>query len=373
MAIYDVIVAGIGVHGSAACWHLARRGLRVLGLDRFDIPNARGSSHGVNRIIRLAYFEHPAYVPLARRAYELWRETERGCGEQLLFVTGGIDAGRANSDVVKGSLLACRMHGLRHEVLDAKALHGRFPGFSWPADFVGVFQPDGGFLACEASVAAQTGLARKEGADVHPNEPMLKWEQTRRGVRVTTERGSYEAGQLVVSSGAWIGDSIPALSHIAKLERQVLAWFEPKDPKLFALDNFPISILQTDEGIPYQFPIWGRPGFKIGIYNHLKETGDLKAVSRAPDVRDEAFLRSFVEKYFPKAAGRTLAMETCIFTNMPDRHFVLDRLPGAENVIVASPCSGHGFKFAPVIGEAVADLVAGKTRLDLALFSASRF
>ena len=371
---YDVIVAGVGAHGSAACWRLASRGLRVLGLERFDIPNTRGSSHGVTRIIRLAYFEHPDYVPLLRRAYELWRETERASGEQLLFITGGVDAGRPDSMIVSGSLLSCRTHALPHEVLDAKELHRRFPGFHLPADFVAVYQPDGGFVACERAIVAQTKMARAAGAEIHTQEKILKWEASAGGVRVITERGVYEAGHLILSCGAWIADYVPALANVAVPERQVLAWFEPKKPELFALGNFPISIIQTDNGFPYQFPIWGAPGFKLGLYRHLHETGHADALPREATARDEALLRQTVERYFPEAAGRTLAMQTCLFTNVPDGHFVIDRLPDTPQVIVASPCSGHGFKFAPVVGEILADLVTqGAARFDLKLFSLSRF
>ena len=360
--------------GSAACWRLAQRGQRVLGLERFDIPHTQGSSHGVNRIIRLAYFEHPSYVPLLRRAYELWRETERAAGQQLLFITGGIDAGRPNSMIVSGSLLSCRTHALPHEVWDAKELHRRFPGFDLPADFVAVYQPDGGFVACERAVTAQTTLARAAGADIHTHEKMLKWEPSPGGVRVTTDRGVYEAGQLIISCGAWVGDYVPKLAKLAVPERQVLAWFEPKKPELFTLGNFPISIVQTDNGFPYQFPIWGSPGFKLGLYRHLHETGHADTLSREANAHDEKILRGVVERYFPEAAGRTLAMQTCLFTNVPDGHFVIDALPGLPQVIVASPCSGHGFKFACVIGEILADQVThGKTRFDLKQFSLTRF
>jgi len=371
---YDVIVVGVGAHGSAACWRLASRGLRVLGLDRFDIPNTRGSSHGTNRIIRLAYFEHPDYVPLLRRAYELWRETEKAFGEQLLFVTGGVDAGRPDSMIVTGSLRSCSTHNLPHEILSAKELHRRFPGFHLPEDFVAVYQPDGGFIACERAIVAHAALAKTAGADIHTQEKIIGWEAKAGGVRVTTERTTYEAGHLILSCGAWIGDYVPQLKNIAVAERQVLAWFEPKKPELFALGKFPISIIQTDNGFPYQFPIWGAPGFKLGVYRHLHETGHPDAISREANVRDEALLRDAVETYFPDAAGRTLAMQTCLFTNVPDAHFVIDRLPNAPQVTVASPCSGHGFKFASVTGEILADLVTqGSAKCDLKLFSLLRF
>ena len=370
---YDVIVAGVGAMGSAACWQLARRGFRVLGLERFAIPHNRGSSHGVTRIIRLAYYEHPDYVPLLRRAYELWRETERKSGQQLLFITGGIDAGRPDSRLVTGSLLSCRTHALAHEVLDAKELQRRFPGFNLPADFIAVYQPDGGFVACERAIVAQVELARAAGAEIRTQELMTKWEATSGGVRVTTQRGTYEAGRLILSTGAWIADHVPALKGKAVAERQVLGWFEPKKPELFSPDVFPISILETDEGLPYALPVWGVPGFKLGLFRHLHEQGHADALPRETNAKDEALLRGIVERYFPQAAGRTLSLQTCLFTNVPDAHFVIDTLPGLPQVIVASPCSGHGFKFAGVIGEILADMATrGTPRFDLRLFSLAR-
>lgn len=371
---YDIVVAGVGAHGSAACWRLAQRGLRVLGLERFAIPHDRGSSHGVNRIIRMAYFEDPMYVPLLRRAYELWRDTERQSGEQLLYITGGIDAGPPDGRLVSGSLRSCREHALAHEVLSARELHRRFPGFELPDDFVAVFSPDGGFVACERAIEAQTKLARAAGADIREREPMLGWEPAAGGVRVTTERGTYEAGRLILSTGAWIGDHVPALKGVAVAERQVLGWFEPKKPELFAYGAWPISIIETDAGFPYSFPVWGTPGVKTGLYRHLHETGPADELSREVTPRDEDVLRRSVARYFPMAAGRTLAMKTCLFTNVPDGNFVIDTLPDAPQAIVVSACSGHGFKFASVIGEILADMATrGTARFELKLFSLNRF
>lgn len=370
---FDVIVAGVGAMGAAACWQLARRGVRVLGLERFSIPHALGSSHGVNRIIRLAYFEHPNYVPLLRHAYDVWREAERGCGRRLLFITGGIDAGPRDGRLVTGSLESCRTHNLPHELIEAPEIKRRYPAFALPNDHVAVFQPDGGFLACEDAIVAFAAMARSHGAELHEHEPIARW--TAKGDRVTVETATatYEADRLIVSTGAWIGTHVPQLKNIAVPERQVLAWFEPKEPQHFALGAFPISIVDAEEGFVYQFPVWGAPGFKIGFFNHLHESGDADAMSRKPDAVDERLLRKLVERYFPLAAGPTLRLETCLFTNVPDGHFVIDRLPGSPNVIVASACSGHGFKFAPVIGEVLADLATGKTpRFDLDFFRLSR-
>jgi sarcosine oxidase len=370
---YDVIVAGVGAMGSAACWQLARRGKKVLGLERFDIPHAFGSSHGTNRIIRLAYFEHPSYVPLLRRAYQLWRETEQLFGEQLLYVTGGIDAGPADGRVVTGSLRACAEHDLDHELLDAGELMRRYPAYRMPADHVGNYQPDAGFVMSERAIVAHADMAMAAGAEIRAREPILDWQPTAGGgVRVTTPKGSYEAERLILSTGAWIADHVPELSGLAVPERQVLGWFQPKTPEHFRLGAFPVSIVERD-GNCYQFPVFGTPGFKIGLYHHLNERGPAETLSREPTAADEAALRAMVREIFPGADGPTLALRMCMFTNTPDEHFVVDTLPGHPQVVVASPCSGHGFKFASVMGEVLADLaVSGTSRFDLDFFRLGR-
>jgi sarcosine oxidase len=371
---YDAIVLGVGGMGSAACYHLARRGLRVLGLERFDVPHAMGSSHGVNRIIRLAYYEHPAYVPLLRRAYELWRELEAGFGERLLHVTGSIDASDADGEVFTGSLHSCELHGLPHEVLTSAELSHRFPGYRLPPGHLALYQPDGGFLVSERCVVAHVAAAQAAGAEIHARERVLGWEPDGAGVRVETDRGEYRAERLVVAAGAWIGGLVPELAALARPERQVLAWLQPLQPELFAPERFPVVNLTVEEGRYYGFPVWGVPGFKVGRYHHRSELVDPDAMDREPNAADEAILREFTARYFPAAAGPTMALRTCLFTNTPDEHFVLDRHPDHPQVVLASPCSGHGFKFCSVIGEILADLAErGETRHDVSLFRLARF
>jgi sarcosine oxidase len=371
---YDVIVAGVGGMGSAACWQLARRGRRVLGLERFDIPHAMGSSHGQNRIIRLAYFEHPSYVPLLRRASELWRDAEYAGGERLLFITGGIDAGPEAGRIIMGSLASCRQHGLAHEVLGARDLAARFPGWHLPDDFVAVHQPDAGFVASERAIVVHASLALAAGADIRGREALIDWSVTGAGtVMVRTPKGRYEAERLVLSTGAWIADHVPALYGKAVAERQTLGWFRPLAPERFRLGRFPVGLVDASPLPLYVFPEWGVPGFKIGIYHHLRETGHADGLPREPNAQDEAALRQAIQAYFPQANGPVLSLRCCLFTNTPDEHFVIDTLPGHPQVVVASPCSGHGFKFASVVGEILADLVTGTSpRLDLDLFRFSR-
>lgn len=368
MSTYDVIVLGVGAMGSATLYHLARRGLRVLGLEQFDIPHELGSSHGVTRIIRLAYYEHPSYLPLLMRSYELWRELERGFGEQLLFITGSIDASGPNEMVFQGSLSSCREYNLPHEVLDGAALAKRFPGYQLPASMMAVLQPEGGFLTPERCIVAHVMGAQAHGADVRAREPVLGWEPTSSGVRVRTSRGTYEAGRLVVSAGAWVAKLLLQLQTVAVPERQVLGWFQPRQPSLFQRGTFPVFNLLVEEGRYYGFPVHGVPGFKIGRYHHFQEVIDPDRLDRAAQERDEEILRVATRRYFPEADGPTMALRTCIFTNTPDEHFLLDLLPGCPQVCVASPCSGHGFKFSSVVGEIMADLAQkGETRHNIAM------
>ena len=374
-AEYDVIVVGVGGMGSAALYQLARRGKKVLGLERFDIPHAHGSSHGISRIIRLPYYEDPAYVPLLRRAYDLWRELEAATGRKLLVTTGSIDASPEDDPLFQGALRSAREHGLSHEVLTGSAVNARFPGYDLPAGHRALFQPDGGLIASERAIVAHVEAAQRCGAAVHAREPMTEWEAGPAGVRVATTKGTYRAQRLVFTTGAWIGEQVSSLSGKAVPERQVLAWLQPLQSERFTTATFPVFNLQVDEGRYYGLPIYDVPGFKFGRYHHLGETGPADDLASDATARDEDLLRSFAERYFPSGAGPTLALRACMFTNTPDEHFILDHHPQHRNVVLVSPCSGHGYKFCSVIGEIIADLAsgAGTTRLDIGFLRSRRF
>jgi sarcosine oxidase len=372
---YDVIVAGVGGMGSATVAELAARGTRVLGLDRAGIPNDSGSSHGVNRIIRLAYAEDPRYVPLLRRAYQRWRELEARLGEPILITTGGLDMGRPESQTVTGSLASARAHGLDHELLEADELMARFPGFVVPSDLVAVYQDDGGFVLSERAIAGCARMALAAGAELHGHEPVEAWDLVGDGVEVRTTKGTYRARRLVISAGAWIGKLIPRLAPVTVPERQVLLWAQTLRPELFAPDALPVFILDVDEGLFYGFPEYGIPGLKIGRMHHRGQVVDPDAWDRtAIEPEDEAVLRAATSRYLPDANGPTLTLKTCMFTNTPDGHFIIDLLPGAPQVVVVSPCSGHGFKFVSVVGEIAAGLALdGGTYHDIEMFRLDRF
>ncbi len=368
-----MIVVGVGAMGSATVHHLARRGRRVLGLERFDIPHDQGSSHGVNRIFRFAYYEDPAYVPLMRRSVELWRDLEREAGEQLVHVTGSVDAGPEDGRVFAGSLESCRLHDLSYQVFDGAELADRFPGYRLPPDHRALFQPDGGFVLAERGVVAHVQAAQRSGAEVRAREAVRSWELTAGGaVRVVSERDVYEAEALVVTAGAWVGELVSALKPVTVPERQVLGWFQPTAPELFTPERFPVFNLEVEEGRYYGFPVFGVPGFKIGRYHHLGEDTDPDHVERSITRADEEVLRRAVSRYFPAADGPTMALKTCLFTNSPDEHFIIDGVH--PQVVVAGGFSGHGYKFVPAIGEAIADLVTGTVPAhDLSGFALDRF
>ncbi len=371
---FDAIVLGLGGMGSASAFHLARRGWRVLGLERFDVLHSYGSSHGVNRIIRLAYSEHPSYVPLLLRAYELWRELENLHGGQLLYTTGSLEGGLPEGQVFAGAKHAAELHHLRHDVLSGQEINRRWPAFRLPPDHRLVYQPDGGFLAAEECILAYVRQGRAAGAELHWREQALEWGPLHEGVWVRTDRDRYEAGRLIVCAGSWIGKLVPQMAALAVPERQVLAWLQPTRPERFALGAFPVFNTQVEEGHYYGFPEWGIPGFKFGRYHHLEERVDPDAMDREPNEKDERILREFARRYFPDGEGPTVALKACLFTNTPDEHFILDFHPEHPQVVIASACSGHGYKFCSVVGEIMADLAQqGHTRHDLELFKLSRF
>ena len=289
-------------------------------------------------------------------------------------MTGSIDAGPVDNFVFRESKRSCVLHGLVYEDLSAAQLMERFPAFAVPADYRAVLQPDGGFIASERAIVAHVMGAMDAGAEVHGFEPVLSWATPPGGVRVETDKGAYEGDQVIFSAGAWLGALIPALAHLAIPERQVLGWFQPATPALFSADRLPVFNLAGEVDRYYGFPIFGIPGFKFGKYHHRHERVDPENWERQPNPEDERVLREAVRAYFPDGNGPIMTMSTCMFTNTPDEHFIIDRLEPASPVIIASPCSGHGYKFAAVIGEILADLtIEGATRHNIDLFRLDRF
>jgi len=371
---FDAIIIGVGGMGSATAYHLAKRGWKVLGLEKYDIPHEMGSSHGYSRMIRYTLQENPTYVPLVRRAYELWHELEDAAGETLVVTTGSVRSGPPDGPFFQNALEACNVHNIPYEILTASELNARFPGYRFPDEISSIYQADGGFLLPEQCIVHHVRAAEEAGAEIHSLETVVDWEPKGDGVEVRTDRDTYTANKLVVTAGAWAGKLVPALSELAVPERQVLGWFEPERPELFRPETFPVFGVWTEEGRYYGFPSYSVPGFKIGRSHHLLQKIDPDDMDRDVHAEDEAILRLAVSRYFPLAAGRLLDKKTCIYTNTPDEHFMIGVLPDQPQVSVAAGFSGHGFKFASVIGEIMADLAQkGETSHDIGLFRLDRF
>jgi sarcosine oxidase len=377
VASFDVAVIGLGATGSAALAALASRSRRVIGIDRYAVGHDRGSSHGATRVIRLGYFEHPSYVPLLRAAYPLWRELEARSGRALMTITGIVEIGTPDSELVEGTLRSSRLHGLAHETLDSKDVMARFPAFRVPENFIGVFQPEGGFLRLESAIEAMLALARCAGAEIATDEQVLAVEPRSDSVRVVTARRTVEAACTIVAAGPWLTSLLPDLPVAIRVTRQASGWFAPRDASdavLFAPGRFPVFLLQNQHGIYYGFPADGSRGIKVAKHHHFDEAVDPDRYDRVVSPRDEAAIRTVLKAHLPGADGALLAAKTCLYTMTPDGDFLVDRLPGHPHIIVASPCSGHGFKFAPVIGEILADLATvGTTAHDISRFSFARF
>ncbi|MGQ0550911.1 MAG: N-methyl-L-tryptophan oxidase [Armatimonadota bacterium] len=372
---YDVIVLGLGGMGSAAAHHLARRGRRVLGLDRFAPAHDQGSSHGRSRIVREAYWEHPSYVPLVRRAYELWADLERAHGRRLLLTTGGIVIGPRDSDLVQGSITSARTHGLRHEVLDPPAIRNRFPVFAPGDEMIGVFEPRAGVLFVEECVRAHLQQAAHAGAELHHDEPVLEWTATPQGAEVHTARARYQAAHLVITAGPWAPTVLADLALPLVIERQVVAWFRPVAlDGAFDASRCPVHIWWAGGRFFYGTPQLGDGLVKLAEHavGHPTTADTIRREIAAGEI--EGLRRDFVARYMPAANGDVAASGTCMYTMSPDTHFIIDVHPRHSNVVIASGFSGHGYKFAPVIGEILADLVVeGKTRYDISLFAVGRF
>jgi sarcosine oxidase len=374
MSLFDVVVCGLGATGSAALRELSRRGLRVLGIEQFTPGHDRGSSHGATRIIRLGYFEHPSYVPLLRRAYELWRELEELSGKRLLHITGIAEIGPPDGALINGVLASVSTHALRYELLSASELMRRIPAFHLPPQYQAVVQPDGGFLAAEPSIHAMLALARSAGAEIRIGETIRAIEPSPAGVRIITDRARLDAGAAVVAVGPWIKAMLPGLRTPLRVTRQVMAWFAPGDPEQFRRGRFPVFLLESRHGIHYGFPLDGDGLIKVAKHHHRDETVDPETCDRTISIADENLIRAALVDHLPSANGHRTAAASCLYTVAPDGDFVIDSLPGHPHVLIASPCSGHGFKFAPVVGEILADLVTKSARRhEIGRFSLKRF
>ena len=374
---FDAIVIGLGAHGSAAAAALARRELRVLGLDRFARGQTMGSSGGHSRMIRLAYFEDPAYVPLVRESWSAWRGLEDETGLPILTQTGGIYAGPAGSEIVDGSVRSARAHGIRHEVVDGRELARRWPVFAPMDDLVAVVDEEAGMIDADAAIAAHLAVAERAGSVLRFGARAVDWRPAAGGgFEVETDDGSVAGSSyLVIAAGPWMSSFVPDLGLPLAIEREPVAWFEPVvDPSSVALGRLPVWVMGTPEdGFFYGFPFDAEHGLKVS-HHHWGVLTDAETIDREFRPADEARIRAFIRRRMPGADGSLRTSTVCMYTNTPDLRFVIDRHPAAAGVAYASACSGHGFKFAPVVGEVLADLVVGgSTARSIDAFRADRF
>ncbi len=368
----DVIIVGLGAMGSAAAAHLARRGCRVIGLDRFTPPHAMGSSHGQTRVIREAYFEDPIYVPMIQRAYDLWEELEEAQGVRLYLPTGGLMVGVPDGVLVSGARRSAEQHHLQHEILDPSTLRQRMPAFHVPEEMVGVWEPRAGILFPEKCIEAHLSQAVAAGAHLHYEEPIDHWEADPHGVSVTTSRGRYTAAQLILAAGSWLPSLWPEGSAHLKVERQVLHWFQPVQPDHFHPDRCPVYMIEHEiNRYFYGFPDLGE-GAKVAIHYQGEPTHP-DTVRREVDLEEIEAMADLAAPFLPGLGRDCRESTVCLYTNTKDGHFLIDHHPDHAHVWLASPCSGHGFKFSPLIGELLADKAMGREpRFDLDRFRVNR-
>ena len=378
---FDVIVLGVGSMGSATCYQLAKRGVKVLGLEQFDIPHELGSHAGQSRIIRKAYFEHPDYVPLLVKAYENWAALEDATGSQVYFKTGLLYAGRKEGVLIKGVRESAEKFKVRVDDLSAEVTKEKFSQFNIPEGNDVLFEPDAGFVTPERAILLFTEQAIKHGAVIRTKEKIFEWKKIAKHIEVKTNSGDYTCEKLVITAGPWAGQMIPGIGSKLTITRQMIAWVSPADWKPFELGNFPCWLIEDENrnGAYYGFPVLpvGKFGGPIGLklaHHYPGEVTDPDMVNRVPNEEDEANLIYALNKFLPGGYSSTLAMKTCMYTNTPDENFILDLLPGYDDVFIATGFSGHGFKFASVVGEIMADLAMyGKTSLPIEFLNAKRY
>lgn len=374
MPDYDVIVIGTGGVGSAAAFHLARRGKRVLGLDRFPPAHDRGSSHGHTRIIRQAYCEHPDYVPLVKRAYALWAELESRRGEQLFHRVGLLEVGPPEGMVIAGVYLSAKQHDLEVETLSAAELQKQFPGYALPEGSEAVFEPQAGYLLVEQCVLAHLEAAQEEGADLRHGLTVTGWQANGDGVTVNTDAGAFTADRLVVTAGAWSHDLLDGLGVELQVLRKPLHWFAATQDCYRPEQGGTVFLYELGERIFYGFPQIDDNGVKMAAHHGGPVVADPLNLDQQLDVAERADVADFAAQCLPGISSQQPTKHAvCMYTISPDRHFVVDVHPEFPQVSFAAGLSGHGFKFASVLGEALADLASeGETSLPIGFLGCRR-
>lgn len=374
MESYDIIVLGLGAMGSATARVLAKRGVRTCAIEQFGLAHEMGSSHGKLRVIRKAYFEHPDYVPLLEAAYRAWHELEAECGERLLVETGVLMCGGPGSPTLAGLEACYARSGLPHERLDAQALRQRFPMFMLPEDFAGFLDPSGGYLLVEACIREAVLSAQRAGAEIFLHERVERWEANAAGVSVYTDKRVIHGGALVIAGGPWSATLLEALRLPLRVLRKVQLWYNAAFLDEYLESPFPTWFFETPYGAWYGFPPYGDSGIKLAEHDGGTEIESPELIDRGLNQEDEAAARRFLRDVFFHSAPKLEHFSVCMYTSTPDGNFILDRHPEHPNVCFAAGFSGHGFKFASVVGEVMADLVIdGATCFPVEFLKLERF
>jgi len=379
--LYDCIVLGVGSMGASACYHLAARGQKVLGIEQFDVLHTQGAHSGHTRIIRKAYFEHPDYIPLLKRAYENWAALESMTGEKIYYSTGLLYAAPAGDPLIEQVKASAKQYAIPLQILSKAECSDRYPPFSIPEGFEIVLEPEAGFLDVGKAITEYARAAQQLGAVIRTCEKVLEWKQEAGAVTVQTDKGTYTGKKLVITAGPWSADLIPGIKDKLKITRQVLSWLQPASSAQFTTDRFPcwMIVKPGSPGSYYGFPamksgeVGGPAGIKLALH-HPGQVTTAGTIDRSIHPADLDHLVSFAKEYIPSAGTTITDTATCMYSNSPDEHFIIDHLPGTDKqVITAWGFSGHGFKFVSVVGEVLAELVVdGRTEMKIDFLRADR-
>jgi monomeric sarcosine oxidase len=375
---YDVAIIGLGTMGSFAAVELARRGFSVVGFDQFTPPHSRGSHSGGTRVYRIAYPEGTGYVQLAQRAGELWDRATEQLGTQLLHRTGMLYMGIPGQRFIQEIEESASTNRLDVETLSADEVHRRYPAFELAQEYVGLFDAQAGWIDVDASITSSLAQAQALGVECVFDQPVQRWDASAGAVRVHLQNETITAAKLIIAAGAWTGNLLRALHLPLALKRKVIAWFDPLAPELFAADRIPVFTFA--ENAIYGFPSVPGLGVKMAEHAGGSSLPDADSPVQPPGPADLDPIAAVAAKYMPKLAGsystarsRLLRSATCLYTMTPDDDFIVDHHPEFDNVVFAAGFSGHGFKFAPLIAVALADLVQqGKTTLPISFLSLGR-
>ena len=383
MKSYDFIIVGLGTAGSATCMNLAHRGYRVLGLDQFSPPHTMGSHHGQSRSVRKAYPEGSSYVKMAIKSWELWRKLEQDQGQRLLVTTENITVGPPQCPALKGFMKSARVHGIAHEFLTGKEVRQRWPQFSLPDHFCAGLEIEAGIVFPELAVSAFLKEAHNGGAELRVEERVVHWGEHHAGVQVKTERANYEAGRLLLAAGAWSKHLLGRQASLLQPKRVAVHWLKPPNADAFAINNFPVNFWQVPAEDDPEFPedykefyslplLESEGGVKIAFHNGLPD-GDPATMTRNVREDETMKIKEIISAYLPSLVNSPLRGDVCSYMMTPDKDFYFGKLPGSQKVFGVA-LAGHGFKFAPVLGVLLADLLTDMpTENDIALFSPDRF